>query len=156
DADGDRFVEYQNKSSTGLTNQGWKDSHDSIMHADGSLARPPIALCEVQAYVYDAKKGAAKLGRVLGHTTTAEQLEKQAGELKEKFNQAFWDNDFGTYTLALDGNKKPCRVVASNAGHTLISSIAHVEKAKRMAQRLLQDDMFNGWGIRKFDSGEIR
>jgi len=109
DVDGDGFIEYEHKSINGLTNQGWKDSHDSIMWADGSLAKPPIALCEVQAYVYDAKKGAAKLARVLGYTTIAKRLEKQAEELKIKFNEVFWDDELGTYVLALDGDKKPCR-----------------------------------------------
>lgn len=156
DVDGDGFVEYQHKSMNGLTNQGWKDSHDSIMHEDGTLAEPPIALCEVQAYVYDAKKGAAKLARVLGHAAMAERLEKDAEVLKKKFNEAFWDEELGTYVLALDGNKKPCRVVASNAGHTLLTSIADTEKAKRIANRLLQEDMFSGWGIRTLGQNEKR
>jgi glycogen debranching enzyme len=156
DVDGDGFIEYQHKSLNGLTNQGWKDSHDSIMHADGTLAEPPIALCEVQAYVYDAKKGAAKLARVLGKIEMADRLEKDAEELKLKFNEAFWDEDQGTYVLALDGNKKPCKVIASNAGHTLLTSIADTEKAKRIANRLLQEDMFSGWGIRTLSSKEKR
>jgi len=156
DVDGDGFVEYEHKSVNGLTNQGWKDSHDSIMHVDGSLAKPPVALCEVQAYVYDAKKGAAKLAKALGHTTIAKRLEKQAEELKVKFNKAFWDEELGTFVLALDGNKNPCRVVASNAGHTLITSIAGEEKAKRVADRLLRDDMFTGWGIHTLSRNEKR
>ena len=156
DVDGDGFIEYEHKSINGLTNQGWKDSHDSIMWADGSLAKPPIALCEVQAYVYDAKKGAAKLARVLGYTTIAKRLEKQAEELKIKFNEIFWDDELGTYVLALDGDKKACRVVASNAGHTLITSIAGEEKAKRVADRLLRDDMFTGWGIQTLGKNEKR
>jgi glycogen debranching enzyme len=156
DVDGDGLVEYEHKSVNGLTNQGWKDSHDSIMHADGSLAKPPIALCEVQAYVYDAKKGAAKLAKALGHTTTAKRLEKQADELKIKFNNAFWDEELGGYVLALDGDKKPCKVVASNMGHTLITSIAEEEKARRVAERLLRDDMFTGWGIHTLSRNEKR
>jgi glycogen debranching enzyme len=156
DVDGDGFVEYQHKSLNGLTNQGWKDSHDSIMHADGTLAELPIALCEVQAYVYDAKKSAAKLAKVLGHSSMAERLEKDAEALKQKFNEAFWDEELGTYVLALDGTKKPCRVVASNAGHTLLTSIADTEKAKRIAQRLLKEDMFSGWGIRTLSKKEKR
>jgi glycogen debranching enzyme len=156
DVDGDGFVEYQHKSLNGLTNQGWKDSHDSIMHRDGGLAEPPIALCEVQAYVYDAKKSVAKLARVLGHNSMAERLEKDAEALKQKFNETFWDDELGTYVLALDGNKKPCRVVASNAGHTLLTSIADPEKAKRIAQRLLKEDMFSGWGIRTLSKNEKR
>lgn len=156
DVDGDGFVEYQHKSINGLVNQGWKDSHDSIMHIDGTLAEPPIALCEVQAYVYDAKKGAAKLARVLGHTKKAERLENDAEALKQKFNQAFWDEELGTYVLALDGKKKPCRVVASNAGHALLTSITDAEKARRIAKRLLQVDMFSGWGIRTLSKYEKR
>jgi len=156
DVDGDGFVEYQHKSVNGLTNQGWKDSHDSIMHADGLLADPPIALCEVQAYVYDAKKGAAKLARILEHHSMAERLEKEAEALKQKFNEVFWDDEAGTYVLALDGKKKPCRVVASNAGHALITSIADEDKAARIAKRLLQEDMFSGWGIRTLSKNEKR
>ncbi|MER3471552.1 MAG: amylo-alpha-1,6-glucosidase [Chitinophagaceae bacterium] len=156
DVDGDGFIEYQHKSVNGLTNQGWKDSHDSIMHAHGALAEPPIALCEVQAYVYDAKKGAAKLAKVLGYDSMAERLEKDAELLKQKFNEAFWDEQLETYVLALDGKKQPCRVVASNAGHTLLTSIVEPEKAKRIAKRLLQDDMFSGWGIRTLSKNEKR
>jgi glycogen debranching enzyme len=156
DMDGDGFVEYKHKSIKGLTNQGWKDSHDSIMHNDGTLAEPPIALCEVQAYVYDAKKGAAKLARVLGHAAIAERLEKEGEALKRKFNETFWDEELGTYVLALDGKKNPCRVVASNTGHTLLTSIADTQKAKRIARRLLQEDMFSGWGIRTLSKNEKR
>jgi glycogen debranching enzyme len=156
DVDGDGFVEYQHKSINGLTNQGWKDSHDSIMHHNGLLAEPPISLCEVQAYVYDAKKSVAKLARILGHNSMAERLEKDAEKLKLKFNEAFWDDELGTYVLALDGNKKPCRVVASNAGHTLLTSIVDSDKAKRIAQRLLKEDMFSGWGIRTLSKNEKR
>lgn len=156
DVDGDGFVEYQHKSVNGLTNQGWKDSHDSIMHEDGTLAKPPIALCEVQAYVYDAKKGIAKLARVLGHEAMAERLERETEELKQKFNATFWDEELGTYVLALDGHKKPCRVVASNAGHTLLTSIADKEKAKKLVSRLMQDDLFSGWGIRTLSKREKR
>lgn len=156
DVDGDGFIEYLHKSRNGLTNQGWKDSYDSIMHNDGRLAEPPIALCEVQAYVYDAKKGAARLAKVLGHTSMADRLAKEAEQLKQKFNEAFWDAGLGTYVLALDGNKKPCRVVASNAGHTLLTSIADIEKAKLIAGRLLKKDMFTGWGIRTLSKHEVR
>lgn len=156
DVDGDGFIEYQHKSINGLTNQGWKDSHDSIMHTDGTLAEPPIALCEVQAYVYDAKKGAAKLAKVLGYDSMSERLEKDAELLKQKFNEAFWDEQLGTYVLALDGKKQPCKVVASNAGHTLLTSITEPEKAERIARRLLQEDMFNGWGVRTLSKNEKR
>jgi glycogen debranching enzyme len=156
DVNGDGFVEYQHKSVNGLTNQGWKDSHDSIMHADGTLADPPIALCEVQAYVYDAKKGAAKLAKVLGHGAMAERLEKAAEELKVKFNETFWDEELGTFVLALDGNKRPCRVVASNAGHVLITSITDKQKAEQVSKRLLEEDMFSGWGIRTLSKREQR
>lgn len=156
DVDGDGFVEYQHKSVNGLTNQGWKDSHDSIMHADGTLAEPPIALCEVQAYVYDAKKGAAKLARILGNKAMAERLEREAEELKAKFNEAFWDEELGSYVLALDGHKKPCKVVTSNAGHVLLTSIADAQKATKLSDRLMQNDLFCGWGIRTLSSKEQR
>jgi glycogen debranching enzyme len=154
DIDGDGFVEYQHKSKTGLTNQGWKDSHDSIMHEDGQLAPTPIALCEVQAYVYEAKKGAAQLATLMGDTSLAEKLQQEAAHLKNEFNRKFWDEELGFYVLALDGNKKPCRVITSNAGHCLFTSIADGDKAERVAERLMQPDMFSGWGIRTLSKKE--
>lgn len=156
DSDGDGFVEYSRHSSNGLVHQGWKDSEDSIFHQDGSPAEGPIALCEVQGYVYEAKKTAARLATFLGDTNRAAQLERQADTLKEKFNQAFWCDDIGTFALALDGQKRPCRVTASNAGHALFSGIANPEYAKRLAETLISEASFSGWGIRTIATTERR
>lgn len=148
DKDRDGFVEYFREGRDGLVNQGWKDSSDSIMHADGSLAQGPIALCEVQGYVFAAKRGIADIARQLGDHARAERLEAEAESLRRKFEEQFWCEELGTYALALDGDKKPCRVSASNAGQVLISGIASRERAKRVAQTLLMPDCFSGWGIR--------
>jgi glycogen debranching enzyme len=156
DMDGDGFVEYQRKTESGLANQGWKDSHDSISHANGDLAEFPIALCEVQGYVYDAKKQAAYIAKRLGYTDMAQKLKQEAKELKERFNEVFWDDALGTYVLALDGHKKPCRVVSSNVGHLLFSGIATPERAIKTTNRLMSDEMFTGWGIRTLSMNEAR
>jgi len=156
DMDGDGFVEYQRKAESGLANQGWKDSHDSISHENGDLASFPIALCEVQGYVYDAKVQAAYMANRLGHTEMAMQLQKEAEDLKQRFNEVFWDEQLGTYVLALDGDKKPCRVVSSNVGHLLYSGIATPERAAQTAKLLMSDDMFNGWGLRTLSSKAAR
>ena len=156
DMDGDGFVEYQRKAESGLANQGWKDSHDSISHANGDLASFPIALCEVQGYVYDAKKQAAYIAQRLGYNDMAEQLRKEAEDLKQHFNEVFWDEELGAYILALDGEKRPCRVISSNIGHLLYSGIATPERAARTANLLMNEDMFNGWGIRTLSSKAAR
>lgn len=111
--------------------QGWKDSNNSVFHADGSLAEGPIALCEVQGYVYAAKCAAAEPATVLGLTDRAERLLEQAHALQERFEEVYWCDDLGTYALALDGRKQPCRVRASNAGHCLLTGIASPERAWR-------------------------
>ncbi|MEW5802035.1 MAG: amylo-alpha-1,6-glucosidase [bacterium] len=156
DVDGDGFVEYQRHIPEGLVNQGWKDSHDSIFHADGTMAQGPIALCEVQGYVYDAKRRAAQLASVLGYTEAAARLMAQAQALKERFEKTFWCEDLSIYALALDGNKKPCRVRTSNAGHCLFSGIASKEHARRTAESLLDNTFFSGWGIRTVADTEKR
>jgi len=156
DADGDGFVEYSRRSKKGLTQQGWKDSFDSVFHADGTLAEPPIALCEVQAYVYAAKRAAACLASALGHAEKSSQLSRQAETLQEKFERAFWCDDLGTYALALDGEKKPCRVIASNAGHCLFAGIASPEHARATAETLLGQELFSGWGVRTLAAKEAR
>jgi glycogen debranching enzyme len=156
DMDGDGFIEYQRKAESGLANQGWKDSHDSISHENGDLASFPIALCEVQGYVYDAKMEASYIAYRLGHHEMADQLKKEATDLKNRFNEVFWDEKLGTYILALDGKKKPCRVVASNVGHLLYSGIATPERAVKAAKLLMNEDMFNGWGIRTLSSKAAR
>ena len=115
DFDGDGFVEYQRECESGLRNQGWKDSETAISHADGSLATGPIALCEVQGYVYAARHGASALAEILDEPELADRLRTQATALGARINDSFWDPDLGTYALALDGHKRPCRVVASNA-----------------------------------------
>ncbi|MBV8936369.1 MAG: amylo-alpha-1,6-glucosidase [Alphaproteobacteria bacterium] len=148
DPDGDGFVEYQRKNADGLINQGWKDSNDAIFHEDGRLAEGPIALCEVQAYVYGAKRHAAALALALDHSITAATLAHQAEVLRERFEAAFWCDDIAVYALALDGAKRPCRVVSSNAGHTLLTGIAGPERAALMADTLLGSSCFSGWGIR--------
>jgi glycogen debranching enzyme len=148
DCDGDGFVEYSRADETGLANQGWKDSQDAIFHADGALAQGPIALCEVQGYVYAARRLAARTARRLGKERLAEKLDSQADELAARFEAAFWCEDLGTYALALDGQKQPCRVHSSNAGQVLLSGIATPEHAQAVMQDLLRPSFFSGWGIR--------
>jgi glycogen debranching enzyme len=156
DRDGDGFVEYGRKTPTGLVNQGWKDSHDAIFHADGSLAHGPIALVEVQAYVYGARRAAAAIARRLGFDERAVALDAQAEELRRRFDAAFWDAALNTYVLALDGEKRPCRVRTSNAGHALFTGIALPERAHAVAEGLMSSPMFSGWGIRTVASSERR
>ena len=156
DRDGDGFVEYMRHSPTGLVQQGWKDSHDSVFHADGALAEPPIALCEVQGYVYAAKRAASELAAVLGRPEQSAALLRQAEALREKFEHAFWCEDISTYALALDGQKRPCRVRTSNAGHCLLTGIAEREHAHRAAQTLLNHESFSGWGVRTLAASEAR
>jgi glycogen debranching enzyme len=156
DVDGDGFLEYKTKSAKGLTNQGWKDSEDSVFYEDGGLAQDPIALCEVQGYVYDAKVRAAEIAGVLGHAELQGQLQEEARQLKIKFNDMFWSETKQTYVLALDGKKKPCNVVSSNAGHCLFSGIATRDRARVMAEKFMDEKMFSGWGIRTIAEDEAR
>ncbi|MEW5849618.1 MAG: amylo-alpha-1,6-glucosidase [Myxococcota bacterium] len=156
DRDGDGFVEYARRSATGLVQQGWKDSNDSVFHLDGALADAPIALCEVQGYVYQARVAAARLAAALGEHERATQLARQAEELRRRFEEVFWCEELDTYALALDGNKRPCRVRTSNAGHCLWSGIASAERAARVGATLLSDHSFSGWGVRTVSSKESR
>ncbi len=156
DRDGDGFVEYLRTSPNGLVQQGWKDSHDSVFHADGSLAQGPIALCEVQGYVYAARLAAAELAEALGERARADDLRRRAAGLQERFEQAFWCDDLGMYALALDGAKQPCRVRTSNVGHCLWTGIAAPEHGRRCGRMLLSDVLFSGWGIRTLAAGEAR
>jgi glycogen debranching enzyme len=156
DRDGDGFVEYARQSPTGLVQQGWKDSQDSIFHADGSLAEPPIALCEVQAYVFDARRRAAALAEVLGKHDYADTLRRQADRLRIAFEDRFWCEEEGTYAIALDGRKQRCRVRSSNAGHCLFGRIASPQRARRVAEQLVGPEMFSGWGIRTIAPTEAR
>ena len=156
DSDGDGFVEYQRMTERGLANQGWKDSFDSIFHADGSSAEGPIALCEVQAYVFAARRAAAAMASSLGDPERAAALEREAEALRRNFEDAFWLEDLGCYALALDGRKAPCRVLSSNAGHALFAGIASPERAARVARLLTGRRFFSGWGIRTIAAGEPR
>ena len=156
DCDGDGFLEYARHSGTGLVQQGWKDSHDSVFYEDGKLAEPPIALCEVQGYAYAAKKGAANLARKQGLLELAYDLSGQANALQDRFEQAFWVEDLGTYAFALDGKKSQCRVTVSNPGHCLLTQIASAEHARRVADGLMDENLFSGWGIRTVGAREPR
>lgn len=148
DLDGDGFVEYYQERESGLVNQGWKDSLDSVFHVDGQLATGPIALCEVQAYVHAAKQGAALLARMLGEHDYANVLESSAQTLREEFEKHFWCENIGVYAIALDGAKRPCRVRTSNAGQVLFCGIASANRAARLAETLMAPEMFSGWGVR--------
>ena len=156
DRDRDGFIEYGRTSQDGLVNQGWKDSGDSIFHADGRLAQGPIALIEVQAYAYAAYKGAALLARKFGRPEQAPALAAKADALAEEVERAFWLEELNTYALALDGKKEPCRVRASNAGHVLFSGLTSPARAERVAQTLMTPDFFSEWGIRTVAHGEAR
>src|SRR5207344_1478831 len=156
DRDHDGFVEYFKATPRGLSNQGWKDSYDAVFHADGRLAEGPIALAEVQGYVYAAKKLAAWCADRLGFTERARQLDTQAAQLAARFEDAFWCEEIGTYAIALDGDKQPCRVATSNAGQVLFSGIARRDRAGRVARQLLEPNFFSGWGVRTVPVGEAR
>ncbi|SEE41297.1 Glycogen debranching enzyme (alpha-1,6-glucosidase) [Rhizobiales bacterium GAS191] len=160
DLDGDGFLEYSGISEQGpqqgLRNQGWKDSFDAVFHADGALAQGPIALCEVQGYAYAAKRLAAQCARRLGHDDTAGRLDQAASQLAERFEERFWCEEINLYAIALDGEKRPCRVRASNAGHLLWTGIARPDRARRVADVMISADFFSGWGIRTIAKGEPR
>lgn len=148
DMDGDGFVEYQSATGRGLRHQGWKDSQDCIFHADGTDAEGPIALAEVQGYVYSAKLHMAKLAVRMNMPELSFRLEKEAYTLREKFDAVFWLQELGTYALALDRDKKPCRVVSSNPGHGLYSGIVKPERMTQLVESLMSEKMYSGWGIR--------
>jgi glycogen debranching enzyme len=154
DRDGDGFVEYACRSPRGLPNQGWKDSWNAIVHADGSLAEPPIALVEVQAYVVAAKRGAARLLRALGEPSRAASLDEAADRLARALDDAFWMPKEGTYCLALDGRKRQVASITSNPGHVLWCGAAPPERAALVARRLLAEDLFSGWGVRTLATHE--
>jgi glycogen debranching enzyme len=156
DRDGDGFVEYSRQAPTGLLHQGWKDSDDAIFHADGTLARGPIALCEVQAYVYAAWRAGASLASLLGKADMAVRLGQKADELRERFERAFWSEELSSYALALDGDKRRCAVRSSNAGQCLFTGIAGSERAHLVGRGLLTPDSFSGWGVRTVAVSEVR
>jgi glycogen debranching enzyme len=148
DLDGDGFVEYRSRSPRGLLNQGWKDSEDSVVHADGRLAEGPIALAEVQGYVYLAKTRMAEVFASLGDHERAVRLRDQATVLRSRFNEAFWMEDEEFFALALDGDKRQVRSVTSNPGHGLYCDVVETRRAGGVERRLFQPDLFSGWGIR--------
>jgi glycogen debranching enzyme len=156
DPDRDGFVEYRRATAQGLANQGWKDSHDAIFRADGSLVEGRVALAEVQGYVFAAKRAAARCAAQLGFEQEARKLEHQAERLAERFEAAFWCPELDTYALALDGEKIACRVRTSNAGQVLFSGIARPDRAARVARGLLGPQFYSGWGIRTLAKGEPR
>jgi glycogen debranching enzyme len=156
DSDGDGFIEYGRRSKDGLVQQGWKDSNDSVFHADGALAAGPIALCEVQGYAYAARLGMADLAVAQGEPELATRFRREASELRQRFDAAFWCESVGSYALALDGAKRPCEVRSSNAAHCLYTGIALPERAPALHAQLSGDDMFSGWGLRTLSSRERR
>src|SRR5262249_18079152 len=147
DPDQDGLVEYYRTNEQGLANQGWKDSYDAIFHADGRLATGPIALAEVQGYVYAAKRLAARCAERMGLQAKAQKLDEEADDLARKFEALFWCEELGTYALALDGAKQPCRVRASNAGQVLFTGICSAQRASEVAHNLTRPRSFSGWGI---------
>lgn len=156
DRDGDGFQEYQTRSPVGYENQSWKDSGDAISYPDGTLVKGPKALCELQGYVYAAWKRMAEIYDVLGKPERANELRGRADDLFARFNEAFWDEETGFYALCLDGDKKKVLTVASNPGHCLWSRIVPKERAQRVVSRLLQPDMWSGWGIRTLSADHPR
>jgi glycogen debranching enzyme len=156
DRDGDGFVEYGRRSQKGLIHQGWKDSSESVFHADGRLAEGPIAICELQAYVYAAKRGMAGLAKMLGHAEKAETLEREAESLRQRFEAAFWCEEISFYALALDGEKRQCQVRSSNAGHCLFTGIAEPERARKLMRDFSEESFFSGWGVRTIAASQKR
>lgn len=154
DPDGDGFMEYVRRSSRGLVNQGWKDSWDAVMHRNGAVARPPIALAEVQGYVYDAKYRMASLLRAFGDAHRADRLKREALELAKRFEKAFWQPQRGFYAMALDAEKKPVDAISSNPGHLLFTRILNRDRARTITNKLMQPDMFSGWGWRTLSRDE--
>lgn len=154
DRDGDGFVEYERRTPGGLLNQGWKDSFDAIRDRHGHLAGAPVALAEVQGYVYDAKRRMATLALVRGEPDLAARLEREAEELRARFEAAFWSDDLGYYAMALDGDKLPADAIGSNAGHCLWSGIVSPDRARLVVERMLAPDLFSGWGVRTYAAGQ--
>jgi len=154
DLDHDGFVEYERRSPQGLANQGWKDSWDAYLHADGSLPQGPMALCEVQGYCYDARYRLSRLLRTVGDSAGADRLKRQATELAHRFERRFWLPERSYYAAALDGGKQAQAAITSNAGHLLWSRIISRERARQVARRLMAADMYSGWGVRTLSAAE--
>ncbi len=155
DRDGDGFQEYQTRSPQGYENQSWKDAHDAILYPDGKVVKGPKALCELQGYVFGAWRAMAEVFDELGDGAEAARLRRKADQLRRRFNEAFWDDEAGFYALALDGDKKKVMSVASNPGHCLWSGIVPKERAERTVRRLLEPDMWSGWGIRTLSAQHV-
>jgi glycogen debranching enzyme len=153
-AHGTGYLTYIRRSPLGLVNQGWKDSHDAVMHADGRLAEPPIALSEVQGYHYAALLGAAGIAEAIGRSPQAPALRARARRLQERFEADFWMPDEAFYALALDAGGAPCRVITSNPGHLLWTGIVSESRAQIVTRRLMEDDMYTGWGVRTLSGRE--
>jgi glycogen debranching enzyme len=156
DPDGDGFIEYARATPQGLANQGWKDSYDAVFHANGDLAEGPIALVEVQGYVYAALLAAANCAQRLGEYERVDALVAKAEKLQQHFEDAFWCEDLGTYALALDGKKHPCRVRTSNAAHAMFTGIMAPERARRVARDMMRPSFNSGWGVRTVATTEAR
>ena len=155
-ADADGFVSYLRSTEDGLANQGWKDSYDAVSHADGTLARGAISLCEVQGYVYAARLAGAAIAGRIGLEAQALALRDKAEHLKAAFEARFWCEHLGTYALALDGDGQQCQVRSSNAGQLLMTGIIPPERARRVVEGLMDAGQFTGWGIRTLSAGEAR
>ncbi|HEX8032793.1 MAG TPA: amylo-alpha-1,6-glucosidase [Ktedonobacterales bacterium] len=149
------FLTYGTKSEKGLINQGWKDSDNGIVNEDGSLVEPPVALVEVQGYAYRARRDIADILRMIGDEDSAQTLEQKAEALKQRFNETFWMDDAGFYGFALQRGGRLSRAIASNPGQTLFTGIVTEERARKVADRLMQDDLFCGWGIRTLSEQEV-
>jgi glycogen debranching enzyme len=156
DRDGDGFIEYERRSGNGLLHQGWKDADDAVFHADGTPVQGAIAMSEVQGYVYAAYNAASKLAHVLGREADVERFAEKASALRTQFNEVFWCDELSTYAMALDGDKRACRIVTSNAGQCLFTGIATAERATRTANTLLSGDAYSGWGVRTVSSSAVR
>jgi glycogen debranching enzyme len=156
DRDRDGFIEYVRSSSGGLVNQGWKDSDDSVFHADGQLATGPIAVCEIQGYVYYAKMGISRVAEALGYLEQSHALKRDAEMLRTRFNEAFWCEEIGMYASALDREKRQCKVRSSNAAQCIFTGIADAEHVRRITRLLSWDGFFSGWGIRTVATSEVR
>lgn len=155
DPDGDGYLEYQTRSKAGLVNQCWKDSWNSILFSDGTVAKGPIATCEIQGYAYDARRRSARLAReVWSDASLASRLEADAAALRERFNRDFWLSSRGYYALALDGAKRPVDAMTSNVGHLLWSGIVPEDRAATLVQRLMSPAMFTGWGLRTMSADD--
>lgn len=151
----DDYITYRRLSAEGLENQGWKDSGDSVMYPDGTLAQPPIAICEAQAYLYAARAEISQLAKLLGHNAAATRLEQQADELKAAFQRDFWMEAEQFIALALDANRKQVGVISSNPGHCLFTGILDDDKANLVADRLLNREMLTDWGIRTLSTNTV-